>query len=45
MKYSKPEVEVLGSAVETIQSGSIPKFSSTNDLSGHPSVAAYEADE
>ena len=45
MKYEKPEILPLESAFEAIQSNSIPKFKSSLDNNGKPSVAAYEADE
>lgn len=43
MKYEKPQIVVLESACVAVQS--ITKFSSNADLSNHPSVTAYEADE
>jgi hypothetical protein len=45
VKYEKPEVVLLDSAIRAIQSGSISKAQSTADLNNKPSVPAYEADE
>ncbi|HKT25146.1 MAG TPA: hypothetical protein VJR04_11105 [Terriglobales bacterium] len=46
MKYEKPEVVKVDSALAAIQSNGIPKQQSLNDASqDQPSVAAYEADE
>ena len=43
MKYTKPNVTVLGSAVEVIQ-GQL-KNQSGQDGSGQPNTAAYDLDE
>lgn len=45
MKYEKPEIILLESALEAIQSNGIPKVQSALDSQRQPSVAAYEADE
>ena len=45
MKYEKPEVVRLESAVAAIQSGSVPKQQLPTDSNHQPSIAAYEADE
>jgi hypothetical protein len=43
MKYEKPELVVLGSAIETIQHAN--KNSNASDSSGGQTGPAYEADE
>jgi len=45
MKYEKPLVVVLGSALAAIQANQLPKQQSSADSQSHPSAAAYEADE
>ena len=48
MNYTKPEILVASSAVETIQTGSPKPLSHVADLDiqdPRPTVGAYEADE
>jgi len=46
MKYEKPALMRIDSAIAAVQSQDIPKRLSQPDSSEHePSVAAYEADE
>ncbi len=46
MKYSKPEVEVLGNASALIENHtSKPGSSSDNDGSGNTAASAYDLDE
>ncbi len=46
MKYNKPEVNVLGAAAETIQSGPVTKLSGPSDPSSNFSIpTAYDLDE
>ena len=45
MKYEKPQVVLLESAIKAIQSGNITKAQNPADLNNKPSVPAYEADE
>lgn len=44
MKYEKPEIAVLGSAVEAVQS-SLAKQPPHDDNSGIATASAYSADE